>query len=252
MFRPCSAGRGAVSGAADLLAGALGLSSDETTALLLSLRIAAVATLASLPPGLLVAWLLARRRFPGHALLDGLVHLPLILPPVVTGYLLLLAFGRRGLFGAWLAEIGIVFSFRWTGAALACAVMGFPLMVRAMRLSIEAVDRRLEQAAETLGAPPLLVFLAVTLPLSLPGILAGGVLAFAKAMGEFGATITFVSNIPGETQTLPSAIYTLTQVPGGEAGALRLTLISVAVSMLALLASEALARRMSRRIGAER
>ncbi|GJE80868.1 molybdate ABC transporter permease subunit [Methylorubrum thiocyanatum] len=227
-----------------------GLGAEETTALLLSLRVAAVATLASLPLGLLAAWLLARRRFPGHALLDGLVHLPLILPPVVTGYLLLLGFGRRGVFGAWLAEIGIVFSFRWTGAALACAVMGFPLMVRAMRLSIEAVDRRLEQAAATLGAPPPLVFLSVTLPLSLPGILAGAVLAFAKAMGEFGATITFVSNIPGETQTLPSAIYTLTQVPGGEAGALRLTLVSVAVSMLALVASEALARRMSRRIGA--
>ena len=230
----------------------LGLNPDETTALLLSLRVATVATLASLPLGLLAAWLLARRRFPGHALLDGLVHLPLILPPVVTGYLLLLAFGRRGWFGAWLAEIGLVFSFRWTGAALACAVMGFPLMVRAMRLSIEAVDRRLEQAAATLGAPPPLVFLSVTLPLSLPGILAGAVLAFAKAMGEFGATITFVSNIPGETQTLPSAIYTLTQVPGGEAGALRLTLISVAVSMLALVASEALARRVSRRIGAAR
>ncbi|CAO4185061.1 molybdate ABC transporter permease subunit [Methylorubrum populi] len=231
------------------LAGLLGLSPDEATALLLSLRVGAVATLASLLPGLAVAWLLARRRFPGHALLDGLVHLPLILPPVVTGYLLLLAFGRRGLFGAWLAEIGIVFSFRWTGAALACAVMGFPLMVRAMRLSIEAVDRKLEQAAATLGAAPPLVFLTVTLPLSLPGILAGAVLAFAKAMGEFGATITFVSNIPGKTQTLPSAIYTLTQVPGGEAGALRLTLISVAVSMLALIASEGLARRMSRRIG---
>ena len=230
----------------------LGLSPDETTALLLSLRVALVATLASLPLGLALAWLLARKRFPGHALLDGLVHLPLILPPVVTGYLLLLAFGRRGLFGAWLAEIGIVFSFRWTGAALACAVMGLPLMVRAMRLSIEAVDRRLEQAAATLGAAPALVFLSVTLPLSLPGILAGAVLAFAKAMGEFGATITFVSNIPGETQTLPSAIYTLTQVPGGEAGALRLTLVSVAVSMLALVASEGLARRMSRRIGAGR
>ncbi|KQQ14329.1 molybdenum ABC transporter permease [Methylobacterium sp. Leaf123] len=239
---------GAVSGPADWF----GLSPDETTALLLSLRVAFVATLASLPLGLLLAWLLARRRFPGHALLDGLVHLPLILPPVVTGYLLLLAFGRRGVFGAWLAEIGIVFSFRWTGAALACAVMGLPLMVRAMRLSIEAVDRKLEQAAATLGAAPPLVFLSVTLPLSLPGILAGAVLAFAKAMGEFGATITFVSNIPGETQTLPSAIYTLTQVPGGEAGALRLTLVSVAVSMLALIASEGLARRMSRRIGAGR
>ncbi len=216
----------------------------------LSLRVAGVATLASLLPGIGVAWLLARKTFPGRALLDGLVHLPLILPPVVTGYLLLLAFGRRGAVGAWLAEFGIVLAFRWTGAALACAVMGFPLMVRAMRLSIEAVDARLEQAAATLGARPMAVFLTVTLPLSLPGILAGAVLAFAKAMGEFGATITFVSNIPGETQTLPSAIYTLTQVPGGEAGALRLTLISVALSMTALLLSERLARRMGRRLGA--
>ena len=228
----------------------LDLTPDEWTAVALSLKVAAVATLASLGPGLAVAWLLARRRFPGRALLDGLVHLPLILPPVVTGYLLLLALGRRGLVGAWLAEAGIVFAFRWTGAALACAVMGFPLMVRAMRLSIEAVDLRLEQAAATLGARPMAVFLTVTLPLSLPGILAGAVLAFAKAMGEFGATITFVSNIPGETQTLPSAIYTLTQVPGGEAGALRLTLISVALSMAALLLSELLAHRIGRRLGA--
>nr|WP_210348453.1 molybdate ABC transporter permease subunit [Methylobacterium sp. SD274] len=222
---------------------------DEWTAIGLSLRVAAVATLASLIPGLFVAMLLARGRFPGRALLDGLVHLPLILPPVVTGYLLLLSFGRRGTFGAALAEVGIVFSFRWTGAALACAIMGFPLMVRAMRLSIEAVDRRLEQAAATLGARPSAVFLTVTLPLAMPGILAGAVLAFAKAMGEFGATITFVSNIPGETQTLPSAIYSLTQVPGGEAGALRLTLISVALSMTALLVSELLARRLARRLG---
>ena len=228
----------------------LDLTPDEWTAVALSLKVAAVATLASLGPGLAVAWLLARRRFPGRALLDGLVHLPLILPPVVTGYLLLLALGRRGLVGAWLAEAGIVFAFRWTGAALACAVMGFPLMVRAMRLSIEAVDLRLEQAAATLGAGPIAVFLTVTLPLCLPGILAGGVLAFAKAMGEFGATITFVSNIPGETQTLPAAIYTLTQVPGGEAGALRLTLISVALSMAALLLSEVLARRIGRRLEA--
>ncbi|TXM69823.1 molybdate ABC transporter permease subunit [Methylobacterium sp. WL103] len=228
----------------------LDLTPDEWTAVALSLKVAAVATLASLLPGIAVAWLLARRRFPGRALLDGLVHLPLILPPVVTGYLLLLALGRRGLVGGWLAEVGIVFAFRWTGAALACAVMGFPLMVRAMRLSIEAVDARLEQAAATLGARPLAVFLTVTLPLSLPGILAGAVLAFAKAMGEFGATITFVSNIPGETQTLPAAIYTLTQVPGGEAGALRLTLISVALSMAALLLSELLARRIGRRLGA--
>ncbi|WP_375456191.1 molybdate ABC transporter permease subunit [uncultured Methylobacterium sp.] len=228
----------------------LALTPEEWTAVALSLRVAGVATLASLLPGIGVAWLLARKTFPGRALLDGLVHLPLILPPVVTGYLLLLAFGRRGAVGAWLAEFGIVLAFRWTGAALACAVMGFPLMVRAMRLSIEAVDARLEQAAATLGARPMAVFLTVTLPLSLPGILAGAVLAFAKAMGEFGATITFVSNIPGETQTLPSAIYTLTQVPGGEAGALRLTLISVALSMTALLLSERLARRMGRRLGA--
>lgn len=208
-----------------------------------------MATLASLIPGLLVALLLARGRFRGRALLDGLVHLPLVMPPVVTGYLLLLTFGRRGLLGEALAGIGIVFSFRWTGAALACAVMGFPLMVRAMRLSIEAVDRRLEQAAATLGAPPAMVFLVVTLPLAMPGILAGAVLAFAKAMGEFGATITFVSNIPGETQTLPSAIYALTQVPGGEAGAARLTLISVAVSMVALLVAEGLAHRARQRLG---
>ncbi|MHC2085944.1 molybdate ABC transporter permease subunit [Methylobacterium sp. CM6244] len=227
----------------------IALTPDEWTAIGLSLRVAAVATLASLIPGLFVAMLLARGRFHGRALLDGLVHLPLILPPVVTGYLLLLSFGRRGTFGAALAEVGIVFSFRWTGAALACAIMGFPLMVRAMRLSIEAVDRRLEQAAATLGARPSAVFLTVTLPLAVPGILAGAVLAFAKAMGEFGATITFVSNIPGETQTLPSAIYSLTQVPGGEAGALRLTLISVALSMTALLVSELLARRLARRLG---
>jgi len=226
----------------------LGLPPDAWTAVALSLRVASVATLASLLPGLAVAWLLARRRFPGRALLDGLVHLPLILPPVVTGYLLLLALGRRGFLGGALAEIGIVFSFRWTGAALACAVMGFPLMVRAMRLSIEAVDPKLEQAASTLGASPLAVFLTVTLPLSLPGCIAGAVLAFAKAMGEFGATITFVSNIPGETQTLPSAIYTLTQVPGGEGPALRLTLISVALSVAALLISEFLASRAGRRL----
>ncbi|MHC2107708.1 molybdate ABC transporter permease subunit [Methylobacterium sp. CM6246] len=227
-----------------------GLPPDAWNAVTLSLRVASAATLASLLPGLAVAWLLARRRFPGRALLDGLVHLPLILPPVVTGYLLLLALGRRGFLGSALAEIGIVFAFRWTGAALACAVMGFPLMVRAMRLSIEAVDPRLEQAAGTLGASPLAVFLTVTLPLSLPGCIAGAVLAFAKAMGEFGATITFVSNIPGETQTLPSAIYTLTQVPGGEGPALRLTLISVALSVAALLVSEFLASRAARRLQA--
>ncbi|MCX7346309.1 MAG: molybdate ABC transporter permease subunit [Alphaproteobacteria bacterium] len=200
---------------------------------------------------LAVALLLARRDFWGKSLVNGLVHLPLVLPPVVTGYLLLLTFGKRGPVGSFLNEaFGIVFSFRWTGAALACAVMGFPLMVRAIRLSIEAVDRRLEAAASTLGANALWVFLTVTLPLTLPGIVAGMILCFAKAMGEFGATITFVSNIPGETQTLPSAIYTFTQIPGGDAGALRLTAISVAISLAALMASEVLARRVGRRIAA--
>ena len=225
------------------------LTPEEWAALELSLKVATVATLASLPAGLAVACLLARERFPGRSVLDALVHLPLILPPVVTGYLLLLAFGRKGPVGAWLeAHFGLVFSFRWTGAALAAAVMGFPLMVRAIRLSIEAVDRRLEQAAGTLGAGPILTFLLVTLPLALPGILAGSVLAFAKAMGEFGATITFVANIPGETQTLPTAIYTFTQVPGGDAAAMRLVLISVAVSVLALVLSEWLARGLRRRM----
>ena len=228
------------------------LSPEEWTALRLSLRVALVAVAASLPFGLAVAYLLARGRFWGKSLLDTLVHLPLILPPVVTGYLLLIGFGRRGPIGSFLAEqFGIVLSFRWTGAALACAVMGFPLLVRAIRLSIEAVDRKLEDAAGTLGANPPFVFLVVTVPLILPGIIAGTILSFAKAMGEFGATITFVSNIPGETQTLPSAIYTFTQVPGGEAGAFRLTLVSIAVSMLALLGSELMARVVRRRIAAE-
>ncbi len=202
---------------------------------------------ASLPFGLAIALALARRDFWGKSLVNGIVHLPLVMPPVVTGYLLLLTFGRKGPIGAFLdQQFGIVFSFRWTGAALACAVMGFPLMVRAIRLSAEAVDRKLEAAAGTLGANPLWVFLTVTLPLILPGIIAGMILSFARSMGEFGATITFVSNIPGETQTLPSAIYTLTQVPGGDAGALRLTVISIIISMAALLASEFLARRAGR------
>jgi molybdate transport system permease protein len=202
---------------------------------------------ASLPFGLAFAVVLARRDFWGKSLLNGIVHLPLVMPPVVTGYLLLITFGRKGPVGAFLDQhLGIVFSFRWTGAALACAVMGFPLMVRAIRLSAEAVDARLEDAAATLGANPAWVFATITLPLILPGVIAGMILSFARSMGEFGATITFVSNIPGETQTLPSAIYTLTQVPGGDAGALRLTLISLLISMAALLASEFLARRVSR------
>jgi molybdate transport system permease protein len=224
------------------------LSPDEWTAVGLSLKVALTAMAASVLPGIAVALLLERGRFWGRQALDVLVHLPLVLPPVVVGYFLLLGFGRRGPIGSFLAEyFGIVFSFRWTGAALACAIMGFPLLVRAIRLSIEAVDRRLEDAAGTLGAHPAWVFVVVTLPLILPGILAGMVLSFAKAMGEFGATITFVSNIPGETQTLPSAIYTLTQIPGGEGGALRLTLVSIALSVGALWASDWMARRVRRR-----
>lgn len=230
----------------------LDLTPDEWNAVRLSIKVATVAMIASLPPGIAIALVLARGRFWGKTLLNGLVHLPLILPPVVTGYLLLLTFGKRGPAGAFLAEhFGIVFSFRWTGAALACGVMGFPLMVRAIRLSIEAVDRKMEAAAGTLGANPLWVFATITLPLILPGLIAGAILSFAKAMGEFGATITFVSNIPNETQTLPSAIYTFTQVPGGDDGALRLTLISIVVSMAALVASEVLARRVGRRMDIE-
>ncbi len=225
------------------------LSPDEWTALALSLRVAAVAVLASLPLAVLAAYLLARWRFPGIAIVDGLIHLPLTLPPVVTGYLLLLTFGRRGPVGGWLEEVfGLVLAFRWTGAALAAAIMAFPLMVRAIRLAIEAVDPKLEQAAATLGAPRAWVFATVTLPLILPGVIAGAILGFAKAMGEFGATITFVSNIPGQTQTLPSAIYTFLQVPGGDAAALRLVAVSVAVAMAALALSEILARRAARRV----
>ncbi|MFV0386252.1 molybdate ABC transporter permease subunit [Paracoccus sp. (in: a-proteobacteria)] len=224
------------------------LTPEAWQAVALSLRVSVVAVLVSLPFGLLIAYALARWRFPGHGLLNGIVHLPLVLPPVVTGYLLLLTFGRRGLIGGFLDQFGIVFAFRWTGAALAAAIMAFPLMVRAIRLAVEAVDPKLEQAAATLGASRTWVFLTVTLPLILPGILAGMVLAFAKAMGEFGATITFVSNIPGQTQTLPSAIYAFLQVPGGEAAAARLVLIAVAIAMIALVLSEWLARAVARRI----
>jgi molybdate transport system permease protein len=220
------------------------LTPDEWTAIHLSLWIALIATLTSLPFGIAIAWLLARKSFWGKALLDGIVHLPLVLPPVVTGYLLLISFGRRGPIGSFLAEnFGIVFSFRWTGAALACGVMGFPLLVRAIRLSFEAIDRRLEDAAATLGASGFWTFATVTVPLALPGIIAGMVLCFAKALGEFGATITFVSNIPGETQTISAAIYTLTQVPGGDAAALRLVVVAIAIALIALVASEWFARR---------
>jgi molybdate transport system permease protein len=209
----------------------------------LSLRIALVATAVALPFGIAVAWLLARKQFWGKALLDGIVHLPLVLPPVVTGYLLLITFGRKAPVGAFLEKFGIVFSFRWTGAALACGVMAFPLLVRAIRLSFEAIDRRYEDAAATLGASRRWVFATVTLPLALPGVIAGMVLCFAKALGEFGATITFVSAIPGETQTISAAIYSLTQVPGGDAAALRLVAVAIVIALAALVASEWFARR---------
>ncbi|MBY4892319.1 molybdate ABC transporter permease subunit [Rhodobacteraceae bacterium N5(2021)] len=221
----------------------------EWEAVALSLRVALTATLFSLPFGIAVAYLLARHRFPGHAIVNGLVHLPLILPPVVTGYLLLVSFGPQTPLGSALEAMGLGVAFRWTGAALAAAIMAFPLMVRAIRLSLEAVDPKLEEAASTLGASRLRVFVTITLPLMAPGILAGTVLAFAKAMGEFGATITFVSNIPGETRTVPSAIYAFLQVPGGEGAAWRLVIVSVVVAMGALIVSEVMARRMSARIG---
>lgn len=225
------------------------LGPDEWNAVALSLRVSFWATLVSLPLGIFTAYALARWRFPGKQLLNGLVHLPLILPPVVTGYILLLTMGTRGPVGGLLAELGIVVAFRWTGAALAAGIMAFPLMVRAIRLSIEAVDPKLEQAGATLGAAPVWVFLTVTLPMAMPGILVGAILAFAKAMGEFGATITFVSNIPGQTRTVPSAIYAFLQVPGGEGSALRLVVVSVVIAMTALLLSEIVGRRMAARIG---
>jgi molybdate transport system permease protein len=228
------------------------LTPDEWTAIRLSLRIAVVATAFALPVGIAVAWLLARKEFWGKSLLDGLIVLPLVLPPVVTGYLLLIWFGRRGVIGHYLAEtFGIVFAFRWTGAALACGIMAFPLLVRPIRLSFEAIDRRLEDAASTLGANGFWRFVTVTLPLALPGIIAGIILCFAKALGEFGATISLVSNIAGETQTISAAIYTYTQVPGGDAAALRLVLVAVVIAMAALHASEVLARRATRRLHGE-
>jgi molybdate transport system permease protein len=227
------------------------LSPEELEALRLSLKVGFWNLVISLPLAVAVAWLLARRDFWGKELLNGLVHLSLILPPVVTGYILLILLGRRGPLGVLLEDwFGIVVAFRWTGAVVAAMVMAFPVVVRPIRLSIEAIDRRLESAAGTLGASPPAVFLTVTLPLALPGIIAGGILGFAKGMGEFGATITFVSNIPGETRTLSLAIYSLTQTPGGELAALRLTLIAVVVSMAALLASELLGRMLARRIEA--
>ncbi|WP_218588643.1 molybdate ABC transporter permease subunit [Marivita hallyeonensis] len=227
----------------------LGLGPEEWQAVLLSLKVSFWATLVSLPFGVICAMALARGQFIGRDVLNWLVHLPLVLPPVVTGYLLLLSFGRRGPVGGFLYDtFGVTFAFQWTGAALAAAIMAFPLMVRAMRLAIEAVDPKLEEAAATLGASRLRVFTSVTLPLILPGIIAGAVLAFAKAMGEFGATITFVSNIPGETRTVPSAIYAFLQVPGGEDAALRLVVVAVFIAVAALILSEWLSRRVARRI----
>ena len=221
----------------------------EMEALRLSLWVAMWAVFGSLPPGIFIAWVLARKHFPGKTLLDGAVHLPLVLPPVVTGYLLLVVMGRKGLLGEWIFELtGLSFAFDWKGAALAAAVMAFPLLVRAVRLSVEAVDQGLEEAARTLGAGPVRVFFTITLPLVIPGILTGAILAFARSLGEFGATITFVSNIPGETRTLPIALYSLIQMPSGETGALRLCIIAIIVSLLALIASEFLARRLTLQI----
>ena len=219
------------------------LSADEMEVIALSLRVGAASVMASLPLAIATAWLLARRAFPGKTLFDAFVHLPLVVPPVVVGYVLLLAFGRNGPLGQLLSPLGISFAFRWTGAALASAVMGFPLVVRAIRLSMESIDPRLEAAGRTLGAGPWRVFFTVTLPLAWPGLATGALLGFARGLGEFGATITFVSNIPGETRTLPLAIYGATQVPGGDAQALRLSIVSVAISLAALGASEWLARR---------
>ena len=227
----------------------LSLSPAEVDALLLTLRVALWAMVWSLPVGIAAAWLLARRTFPGKAALDALIHLPLVVPPVVVGYVLLVVLGRRGAVGSWLYDdFGITILFNWKGAAVASAVMAFPLVVRAIRLSIEAVDRRLEAAARTLGAGPIRAFFTVTLPLTAPGILVGAILGFARSLGEFGATITFVSNIPGQTRTLPIALYTLVQAPGGEAAALRLVALSVALAFAALLASELVARRLRARM----
>lgn len=230
----------------------LSLQPAEAQALLLTLKVAGAALLVALPLAVLVAYVLARFHFPGHGLVNALVHMPLVLPPVVTGFVLLVAFGRKGSVGVFLADtFGISFAFNWTGAALAAGVMAFPLMVRPIRLSFEAVDAKLEDAAKSLGAYGPVAFFTVTLPLALPGILGGAILGFAKAMGEFGATITFVSNIPGETRTLALALYTATQTPSGDIAAFRLTLIAAAVAFAALIASEVLARRLRRRLGGE-
>ncbi|SBV96807.1 molybdate transporter subunit; membrane component of ABC superfamily [uncultured delta proteobacterium] len=222
----------------------LQLTPAELAAMRLSLRVSGWAVVLSLPFGILAAWVLSRLRFPGRRLLDGVIHLPLVLPPVVIGYLLLVTCGKNGAIGSFLhARFGLTLAFTWKGAVLAAAVMAFPLMVRAIRLSMDAVDRNVEAAARTLGAGPIRVFFTITLPLALPGVITGTMLAFARSLGEFGATIMFVSNIPGQTQTLPLALYTFTQVPGGENGAMRLCVIAVVIAMAALLCSDVLARR---------
>ncbi|WP_113632343.1 molybdate ABC transporter permease subunit [Pectobacterium peruviense] len=226
------------------------LSDYEWQAVELSLKVSVVAVACSLPFGILMAWVLVRCRFPGKSLLDSIIHLPLVLPPVVIGYLLLVAMGRRGVIGSWLYDwFGFSFSFSWRGAALASAIVAFPLMVRAIRLSLDAVDMHLEQAARTLGASPWRVFFTITLPLSFPGIVVGTVLAFARSLGEFGATITFVSNIPGETRTIPLAMYTLIETPGAEADAARLCIIAIVLSLAALMASEWLTNWSRKRLG---
>ncbi|MBS9426084.1 molybdate ABC transporter permease subunit [Photorhabdus caribbeanensis] len=227
------------------------LSEYEWQAIILSLQVSGMAVLLSLPFGILMAWILARFQFPGKSLLDSMIHLPLVLPPVVVGYLLLISMGRRGFIGEWLYDwFGISFAFSWRGAALASAIVAFPLMVRAIRLALEGVDRRLEQAARTLGAKPLKVFFTITLPLSLPGVIVGTVLAFARSLGEFGATITFVSNIPGETRTIPLAMYTLIETPGAETAAARLCIIAIILALISLMVSEWLTRWGRRRLGA--
>ena len=225
------------------------LTQDEISAVALSVKVAAWATLLSCPFAIAVGWVLARKNFTGKPIMDALIHLPLVLPPVVPGYLLLVLFGNQGIIGRWLNEVGISFAFNWKGAALASAVMSFPLMVRSIRLSMGLIDPRLEGAARTLGAAPLAVFATVTLPLALPGILAGLILGFSRCLGEFGATITFVGNIAGETRTLPLAIYTASHIPDGEAEALRLIVLSIIISLAALFASDWLTRRVENRLG---
>ncbi len=226
------------------------LSQLEIEALSLSLKVSVWAVACILSPGIAIAWLLARRDFPGKALLDGFVHLPLVLPPVALGYVLLVMFGRNGPLGALLYDwLGVNLIFSWRGAAVAAGIMAFPLLVRAVRLSMEVVDQRLETAARTLGARPWRVFLTITLPLASPGILTGVLLAFIRCLGEFGATITFAANVPGETRTLPLALYTALQVPGGEDAAMRLALVSIALAIGALIASQFLAREVAKRIG---